>query len=169
MKIASTASLAAALTCGCLFFTPLASSQAGSAAAENQKARVTITDDNLSENLPAKPAGDEAQPDAPAAQPALTADDIAALEKSVAEKRADLKDLEDSLANAKLKAEQESDQEQKNRLEVYIQNASGTDEALKAELAAMEKKLVDAKASAASPATDDPGAAQPDATGDTRK
>src|SRR3954464_15732502 len=125
-----------ALSCAPFSFGQAASSDAA-------KPRVVITDDNLAEQLPAKTSGDDAdnaaQPAAPAA--AMTADEITALDAAVTEKRAKINDIQENMANIKAKAEQETDEEQKSRYQLYLDTSQASFERLTRELVEMEKKL----------------------------
>src|SRR5437588_4994579 len=77
------------------------------ASSDAAKPKVVITDDNLAQQLPAQPAGDDANTatQAPAAV-VMTADEISALEAAIAEKRGTIKDVEEHIAAAKQKVEE---------------------------------------------------------------
>src|SRR5947209_20319813 len=121
MRPIASASLAATITCGCLLFLPPAFGQAVSDAAKPQ-ARVVITDDNLSEQLPPQaPSDDSGAAVTRQSQPAtMKADEVAALETAIAEKQVKVKDLKQNIAAITAKAEKETDADQKARYQQCV-------------------------------------------------
>jgi len=155
-----------ALSCAPFSFGQAASSDAA-------KPKVVITDDNLSEQLRAKPAddqsGDAAQPATPTPT-AMSAEEMAGLENSISVKEAKLTDVQDHMIAMAAKLEQETDDEQKSRDQDYLKASQASVEKLTGQIADLKKKLEDAKANAGTPAaTDDQTAAQPAGTSDTSK
>jgi hypothetical protein len=139
---------------------PFGFGQAASSDAAAAKPKVVITDDNLSEQIPAKTASDDAMGStqaspAVAAPSAMSLEEITALEKAIADKKAALADIQEHKSAMEAKLVQESDDEKKSGEQDYINACTKTINWYAEQLAGMEKKLADAKASADPQTTDD--------------
>jgi hypothetical protein len=165
------------LAFGCV--APFSFGQAASSNGDAAKPKVVITDDNLAEQLPAKPADDQSAATAdPAAQPAaaptaMSDEEITALESTLASKRATLTEIQNRVTETSAKLEQETDDDKKSREQDFINSSQKTIAWYTSQIADMEKMLAEAKAHAnangPTPTADGQAAAQPEKADDTSK